>query len=170
MTYSYTKSDSVSFTRSQARKPASKVATDLKRMQRYYKAPSDRLIAEFEEELIEYLINDYFESVEYGFKKTNGSRVVSLYYQVDLSGSLIDGHAGGVPVGVDISDASWFSFLIPNQRWRSASESEKKEFRDNLPLQRSSGPSPRDGLGYWAEDRSYSHTGSGVRRKIYRPF
>jgi len=46
-------SDSVSFTVTHARHMAAKVATDLKRMQRLYGAPSDPSIADYEGELIE---------------------------------------------------------------------------------------------------------------------
>ena len=170
MSHSFTSTESFSFTRAHARLPASKVAADLKRMQRYYGSPSNHSIELYEEELVEYLFCDYLNSVEYGFKTPEGVRVVSLFYQSDRNGSLVDGNPGGVPVGVDVSGCSFFSFLRQNWRWSQASSAEKSEFRQQFVLERSSGEAPRDGHGYWEEDRSYAHTGHGVRRKVYRPF
>ena len=51
MTYSY--SESHTFTRTHAVHIAAKVATDLKRMQRFYDEPSDEWIKKFEAEVIE---------------------------------------------------------------------------------------------------------------------
>ena len=46
MSYSYSLSESATFTVTHARDMAAKVATDLKRMQRFYRFPSDSEIAE----------------------------------------------------------------------------------------------------------------------------
>ncbi len=50
MTSSYTVSESTTFTVSHARHMAAKVAADLKRIQRFYGAPSDAEIADYEAE------------------------------------------------------------------------------------------------------------------------
>lgn len=48
MSYSYSYTESSTFTLTHAKHMAAKVATDLKRMQRFYGSPSDAKIAEFE--------------------------------------------------------------------------------------------------------------------------
>ena len=59
MSYSFTLTQTTTFTRTHARHIAAKVATDLKRMHRLYGAPSDRWIADFEAEVIELLKEGY---------------------------------------------------------------------------------------------------------------
>ena len=51
MTYSYT--DTITFTVTHARHLASKIATDLKRIQRFYKRPSNAEINELMLEVVE---------------------------------------------------------------------------------------------------------------------
>nr|WP_246886778.1 hypothetical protein [Pseudomonas chlororaphis] len=48
---------------------AAKVATDLKRMQRFYGYPSDTWIEEYEAELVVLLKAGYLGEVTYGFKR-----------------------------------------------------------------------------------------------------
>ena len=49
MSFSYTYADTISFTRTHAKHMAAKVATDLKRMRRFYDKPSDAAIADYED-------------------------------------------------------------------------------------------------------------------------
>ena len=67
MSYSYTVTDTITFTRTHARHIAAKVATDLKRMQRFYGEPSDSRIADFESEVVEFLKEGLLDTVTYGF-------------------------------------------------------------------------------------------------------
>ena len=69
MSTTFSQSASESFTIVHARYIASKVATDLRRFQRFYTAPSDALIANYEAELVALLKHDVVESVIYGFKR-----------------------------------------------------------------------------------------------------
>ena len=78
MSYSYSSSESQSFTITHAKKIAAKVATDLKRMQRFYNEPSDSRIEEYEEEITQFLKAGYLDKVSYGFKK-NGNWIEHLY-------------------------------------------------------------------------------------------
>ncbi len=55
MTGSYTQSSTSTFTITHARHMAAKLAADLKRMQRFYGAPSDDRIAAYETEVVELL-------------------------------------------------------------------------------------------------------------------
>ena len=51
--YSYTISETTTFTQTHAKHMAAKFAADLKRMQRFYDQPSDMAIANYEEEVID---------------------------------------------------------------------------------------------------------------------
>src|SRR5262245_42971432 len=59
MTYSLTISETTAFTVTHARHMAAKVATDLKRLQRFYGKPTDAQIAAYEIEVIELLKAGY---------------------------------------------------------------------------------------------------------------
>lgn len=67
---------------------AAKVATDLKRFQRLYGSPSDRAIASYEAELIEFLKAAYLGTVTYGFRRDGKWIEPTLRYTArDLAGS-----------------------------------------------------------------------------------
>ena len=59
MSYSYSLSESETFTVTHARHMAAKVATDLKRMQRFYGSPSDSEITDYEAEVTAFLKAGY---------------------------------------------------------------------------------------------------------------
>src|SRR5665648_439380 len=63
MSSSFTFTDTQTFTVTHARHIASKVATDLKRIQRFYGNPSDSLIEKYETEIIEFLKKGYLGTV-----------------------------------------------------------------------------------------------------------
>ncbi len=65
----------------------SKVATDLKRVQRFYGDPSDTRIANYETELIELLKAGFLSEVTYGYQR-NGSWIEPTlrYTAKDLQG------------------------------------------------------------------------------------
>ena len=69
--YSFSVAESQTFTVTHARHMAAKVATDLKRVQRFYGYPSDSSIAQYEAELIVMLTAGYLGEVTYGFKRGN---------------------------------------------------------------------------------------------------
>ena len=69
MSYSYTISTLTSFTVTHARHIAAKVATDLKRLQRFYGKPSDSDITNYESEIVELLKRRYLGTVSYGYKR-----------------------------------------------------------------------------------------------------
>ena len=167
---SYTFTTTSTFTLTSAQYIASKVAADLRRINAFYGhsgKPSEKDIEDYYNELVEFLIHGYLESVEYGFKRNN-ERIVSLKYTVEINGTLSDGHAGGVYARADINGASWFSFLYSNSKLSSLSPEALKNFHGKLPFVRSSGEAPKDGQGYWSADRSYSVDGVGTQRRIFR--
>lgn len=132
-------------------------------------SPSEKDIENYYNELVEFLIHGYLESVEYGFKRNN-ERIVSLKYTVEINGTLSDSHAGGVYARADIDGAGWFSFLHSNSKLSLLSSESLKNFHSKLPFVRSSGEEPKDGQGYWSVDRSYSADGVGTQRRIFRPY
>ncbi len=102
-TYTYAES----FTRVHARRLSGRVTTDLRQSYILYDRPSAASLEDYRVELEELLLGGYVEQYQFGFKKE--SRIVwSLRYIVRPDGALTGG-AGGVPVGVDVSDATWFN-------------------------------------------------------------
>src|SRR4051812_14342051 len=113
MSTSFSVTDTVTFTVTHARHLASKVATDLKRLQRFYGAPSDLQIDQFDSELVELLKGGYLGKVEYGFKRGQNWIVPMLTYTArELAGTEgTDNDPGKVQPGADISGASFHSYL-----------------------------------------------------------
>ena len=167
MTYSYT--DTATFTITHARHLASKIATDLKRVQRFYGRPSDVDISDYETEAIELMKSGYLESVTYGFKR-NGRWIVPtlMYKSRDLTGmSASDDDPGRVPPSADISGSAFSSFLTYSQAWWELSESERTKFKNDLPVQRTPGMEP--GVdGYFVQDKTYSSGGRALERTSVR--
>ena len=169
---SYTFTNTNTFTRTSAQHIASKVAADLRRMNAFYAHsghPSEQEIEKYYNEIVEFLVHAFLDSVEYGIKR-NEERIVSLKYTVRIDGTLSDGHAGGVYARADISGADWFSFLHSNSKVFRLSPEALKNFHGKLPFVRSEGQAPKDGQGYWAVDRSYSADGVGTQRQTFRPY
>jgi hypothetical protein len=131
--------------------------------------PTEIEIVNYYNELVEYLVHGYLDAVEYGFKRGD-DRVVSLKYSVQTSGGLSDSHAGGVYARADITGAEWFSFLWHNSKFPSNDSGLLNAFNGRLPFVRGSGTPPKDSLGYWTIDRSYSAGGVGTQRQIFRPY
>jgi hypothetical protein len=169
---SYTFTTTNTFTRTRAEYVASKVAADLRRMNNFYGHsghPTESEVDLYYRELVEYLVHGFLDNVEYGFKK-NDQRIVSLKYKVETSGLLSDSHAGGVYARVDISGATWFSYLSQNSKFFSLSLEDSRAFRSKFTLSRSTGEPPKEGLGYWITDRTYSADGMGTQRQTFRPY
>ena len=167
MTFSYTTTKT--FTRTSAEYIASKVMTDLKRLQIYYGKPSDAEIWDYYVELVELLVNRYLASCEYGFKK-QGLRVVTLSFEVRPDGSLHDGNPGGVFARANVSGGTWYSFLTHSWKFDALSQTERDRFKGSLPVKRTPGQAPADGNGYWTTDRSYSSDGVGTQRRTFREY
>ena len=167
MTRSFTKIST--FTRTNAKYIASKIAADLQGMKDYYGKPNESWISDYDEELTELLVGGYLESVEYGFMQ-NGQRVVTLYYEVQSDGSLSDEKSGGVYARTNISGAKWFSFLIYNLNWTSLSDTDRQKIKARIPIKRTTGQEPQDGNGHWVTDREYSSQGVGTQRRTFRPY
>lgn len=165
---SFTSTHTATFTRTNARYIATKVAADLHRMQHLYGWPTESVIEGIMQELTELLPGGYVKSLEVGFARSN-ARVVSLFYEVRSDGTLADDNAGGVPRGVDISGTEYINYLTTSSAWSNLTASEKQALQAKLPYVRVGAAPHSDGWGYWEQDRTYSSNGTGTVRKTFRP-
>lgn len=171
MSLSHTFTDSATFTVTHARHMAAKVATDLKRMQRFYGAPSDPEIANYEAEVTEFLKEGYLDTVTFGFRRNGNWIEPTLRYTArDLAGGLAnDDDPGRIPASANVAGASFYSYLTYSSAWNKLSESEKEAFHKRLPFRREGAPEP--GIsGYLAADRTYSSGGRAIDRTSVRSF
>ncbi len=171
MSYSYTISDTVTFTRTHARHLAAKVATDLKRMQRFYNQPPDNRIDDFEIEVIEFLKEGFLDTVAYGFR-SNGYWIepTLIYTARDLMGINVDDNdPGRVRPGAKIAGAFFHSYLTYNSTWNQLTWQQQQEFAKRLPFQRTAGAEP--GInGFWSRDLTYSAGGRALDRASLRSY
>ncbi len=169
MSYSLTITQSATFTITHARHMAAKVATDLKRMQRFYGFPSDQRIGEFGDEIIELLKAGYLGTVTYGFRRDGQWVEPTIRYTAqDLYGaSAADDDPGRVYPGADISDASFYSYLTYSAAWNDQTDAEWEAFERRLPFKRTGAPEPSIN-GYLVSDRTYSAGGCALNRVSVR--
>ena len=171
MTTSYTVSSTAAFTITHARHLAAKVATDLKRIQRFYGEPSDLEISQYEEELIELLRAGYLATVTYGFREDGVWIEPTLRYTSrDLSyGDGADDDPGRVRPWANVSGAVFYSYLTYSAAWFELSEQQKATFRKRLPFLREGAPEPQV-RGILRTDRTYSAGGRALDRGSVRAF
>ena len=154
---SYVETGTNNFTVTHAKHIASKVATDLKRMQRFYDSPSDSRISRLKSEVIKLLKHGYLEKVIYGFKR-NGSWIepTLIYTAHEIIGlDYPDDDPGKIRPNADVMGASFCSFLTYSKKWDELSYNEKNFFKKNLPFQRVFG-NESDVCGDLMQDRNYS--------------
>ena len=171
MSYSSTITESLTFTVTHARHMAAKVATDLLRMQRFYRSPSDADIDAYEEEVIALLKAGYLGRVWYGFKLDGSWIEPTIKYTArDLyNAPAVDNDPGKVRPGADIAGASFYSFLTYSAAWGYLTPSEQDAFKRSLPFYRSSGTEPPV-YGYLLPDRTYSAGGRALDRASVRSY
>jgi hypothetical protein len=156
------------FSITHARELASRIASDLLLMSTYYNGyPSREYIERLLEEIAQYLAAGYLSSFEIGFQRGDRERVFTLLYEALADGTLSGNRAGGVPAYEDVSDATPFNYLVTNSRFAELSADEQAAFEAGLPVRRASAPPPRDGNGYWTDDRYYGAGGVSLRRKRF---
>ena len=169
MTSSYSVTDTTTFTHTHAVHIAAKVATDLKRMQRFYGEPSDEWIRSFEIEVVELLKSGYMGTVTYGFKRNGCWIEPTLSYTArDLSDAAAsDDDPGRIRPGALIDGASFGSYLTYSSSWNQLSSVQQEEFKKRLPFQRSGSPEP-GANGYWSKDLTYSAGNRALDRASLR--
>ena len=171
MSYTSTAAESITFTLTNARHLAAKVATDLKRIQRFYDRPTDASIADYEAEATALLKAGYLEEVTYGFMR-NGSWIEpTLTYRArDLLGtSAADDDPGAIRPRRDVAGATFYSFLTYTSAWLSLGNVERAAFEGTLPFKRGGAAEP--GVeGYLSQDRTYSAGGRALTRSSVKGF
>lgn len=172
MSYSYTHTEAKTFTVTHARHLAAKVATDLKRMQRFYGSPSDTYIANLEGELTELLKCGGVDYVLYGFKKNGAWIEPSLRYDAkDLAEGGLDDDPGRVLPGKNVEGGSFHSYLVHSTIWYQLSEKDRQDIASRVPIQRTGAAEPTAGGGlYFADDRTYSSGGRALARSTLRSY
>jgi Bacterial HORMA domain family 1 len=168
MSYSYTASET--FTLTDARRLAARVAADMHQCQRLYGHLTDAEIENYLQELTILLHGGYVKSYEFGFKTSDKQRVLSWFYTVGPSGNLEGGRSGGLFPSANISGAVMFNFLSYNSEWSALSNVERDKIKASYPVRRTEGSAPQDGNGYWDSSRHYTSGGVAVTRKEFRPW
>lgn len=170
MSYSTSYTESSTFTLTHAKHIAAKVATDLKRLQRFYGQPSDLWIAQYETEVVELLKYGYLKTVTYGFKRNGQFVEPSLRYTAgELASSGIDDDPGRVRPGANVEGAAFYSYLTYTAAWDRLTAAEQEAFKRSLPFQRTGASEPSVN-GYLASDLSYSAGGRSLSRESVRSF
>ncbi len=157
MTNSYSVTNTQTFTHTHAVHIAAKVATDLKRMQRFYDAPSDERIRLYEIEVITLLKNGYMGTVTYGFRRDGCWIEPTLHYTArDLAGATAsDDDPGRIRPGAPIDRASFYSYLTYSSTWNRLQPEQQEEFEKQLPFTRGTRREPGV-IGSWRKDLTYS--------------
>ncbi len=148
-----------------ARYLASKVATDLKKFQRFYGAPSDEWIEKYEKELAVLLKYNAVSTVVYGFKRNGKWTEASVQYKVMPDGTLTtNDDPGKIRPNLDVAGASFTSFLTE----KSVTADSTSAIAQEVPFQRTTGEAPPLETGHWENDLSYSAAGRGLGRATVR--
>lgn len=171
MSYAYTTAETKTFTLTHARHLAVKVASDLKRMQRFYGAPDDARIARLEGEITELLRQGYLDNVTYGFRRDGEWIEPTLRYTArELTGDGLDEDPGRVRPGANVTGASFYSYLTHNSAWNALTSAQRAAIEHQLPVQRTGAPEPSVRGGYFADDKTYSSGGRALGRASVRSY
>jgi hypothetical protein len=169
MTTSYTRTDTETFSLTNAKYLASKVAADLHRCQSRYGSLTEEQIVNYDRELVALLHGGFVHRYEFGFHR-DGKTVVCWRYNVAADGNLVtDENAGKLVAGVDVSGAAFYNYLWFSSAWESLNSTERSNVEGTLPFIREGRPEPAYGIGYWTNDRSYSSGGVGLGRQTFQP-
>jgi hypothetical protein len=166
----FTVTESTTFTVTHARHLASKIATDLQRMHRFYGRPSALEIHDYEVEAVELIKGGYLREVTYGFKRNGRWIEPTLRYTArDFAGGGASDDPGRVLPGADIREASFGSYLTYSSAWSALGPAEQQAVRTRLPFERVSAAEP--GMnGYMVSDRTYSSGGRAIDRTSLRSY
>ncbi len=166
----FTRSNATTFTIVHARYLASKISADMHLFAAYYGSPSESHIRNLAEELAQLLKGGYVADYEFGFKKED-AWVVSCRYTIDESGgTTTDDRPGRVVSTVDVTGASFYTYLTKSWKWSQLDESEREDIEKSLPIQRTTADRPGDGNGYRVSDKTYSTNGTSAARSSFRPY
>jgi hypothetical protein len=171
MSYAYTITETKTFTLTHAKHLASKVAADLKRMQRFYGGPDDARIDRLEGEITELLRQGYLDTVTYGFRRDGDWIEPTLRYTArEMAGDGLDDDPGRVRPGANVTGASFYSYLTHNAAWDALTSTQRTAIEQQLPVQRTGAPEPSVSRGYFADDKTYSSGGRALGRASVRSY
>lgn len=91
---------------------------------------------------------------------------MALKYDALSGGILSDDRSGRVRPGVDVSGATWGSFLTYSLKFSLLSGADREQVEALLPFARGSGEEPSVS-GAWISDKSYSNGGVSLQRQMY---
>jgi hypothetical protein len=169
MSSSYTSTTTNTFSITNARHMSAKVSADLRRIQRFYGQPSLQMIAAYEEELAQLLKNGYLDTVTFGFKRDGKWIEPTICYTASELSSGVDDSPGTINANADVSNASFYSYLIYSDKYNSLPQQEIDNFKKLLPIQRVSAAEPNVS-GYYETDKTYSSGDRSLSRKTLRNF
>lgn len=171
MSYSFTVTETKTFTVTHARHMAAKLAADLKRMQRFYGELTDKNIADYEEEIVSLLRDGYLGTVTFGFMRDDNWIEPTLRYTArDLEGmSANDDDPGRIKPGKDVTGATFYNYLTYSAAWDQLTYDEKNSYKDKLPFKRNNADEPGVS-GYLEEDKTYSSGGRALGRSSVRGY
>jgi len=169
MSMSFSTTESCTFSITNARYLASKIATDLKRMQRMYDLPTNSDIDAYEAEAIALLKAGYLKSATYGFKRDDSWVEPTVRYTHAELASLLatDDDPGRIYPGANINGARFGSFLDYTAAWFALTDAQRDAFKQTLPLARTTGTQPPIN-GRLVSDLSYTSGGQSLSRQTLR--
>lgn len=131
----------------------------------------------FPEDYAKRLINDVrvfldeevIDRVKFVWIQPNSDYVLEeLEYIVFVAGvGLADDRSGGIRYQSELANASFNVRVTHNERWKSMSEMEKDEIREDLQLKWSPAGQLNYSGGNWINDRTYSKDNYGLSRKRF---
>lgn len=166
----YSISSTQTFSATNAKHLASRVASDLYQCSRLHGMPSESHIADLQEELAVMLTGGYVAKYEFGFER-DGRRVLTWLYTVDSSGNFIGGNddrSGGIHAQTDVSDADYFNFMTYSSKWTALESDRRARVSSQHSINRGTGIPPADGTaGRWHIDRTYTSGGVRIDRRSF---
>jgi hypothetical protein len=105
----------------------------------------------------------------YGFKRNGLWTLASARYVALPGGSIqADNDPGKIRPGIDVTGASFTSFLTYSARWTALPSADKDRIRRELPFERGTSSTPGLEQGHWAQDLNYMAAGRGLGRSTPR--
>ena len=162
---------SQTFTATSARYLTSKIATDLRTMNRYYGVPSLSDIDKYAQEAAQLLADGHLGWVDYGLRRPTACGdmewVLQLRYTVSSTGVLTDDHPGGVPANAPDSGATFYSYLLYSDAFEALQSWEKDAVKEALPVSRTGAMETQRAGGTVNANRSYSRDGVSLSRDTF---
>lgn len=168
MSYSQTLSNTTTFTLSDAKYLASRIATDLTQMRLLYGKPTEQRVQDYAIEAAMLLKFGLLSSVKYGFQ-LNGNWIYAINYSVNYLGQLqtTNDDPGDIPSAEGVASATWHSFLTTRHN-SDLSQTELDSINSQLPISRNNGDEPGSSHGTWVTEKTYSKNGVAMTRSYFR--